>query len=127
MNGALFLLSTNDKTIKLWKVHEKHAKSVASVNVEHGRYGGVVPVTSLRVPAVIPGDTAVAATPRRVYANAHAYHINSIAINSDGQTFLSADDLRVNLWSLDNARLSYNIVDIKPPTLEELTEASRRR
>ena len=50
------------------------------------------------------------------------YHINSVGVNSDGATFLSADDLRVNLWSLENAKLAFNIVDIKPPTLEELTE-----
>lgn len=46
------------------------------------------------------GDAVVAAIPRKVYANAHAYHINSISINSDGETYISADDLRVNLWNL---------------------------
>jgi serine/threonine-protein phosphatase 2A regulatory subunit B len=43
----------------------------------------------------------IAATPRRVYSNAHAYHINSISLNSDGETFLSSDDLRINLWNLN--------------------------
>lgn len=38
---------------------------------------------------------------KRVYANAHTYHINSLAMNSDGQTFISADDLRINWWNLD--------------------------
>lgn len=122
VSGSLILLSTNDKTIKLWKIHEKRMKAVASLNVEVGRYGGRVPVDSLRIPNVIQGDVQTVATTRRVYANAHAYHINSISSNADGQTFLSADDLRINLWSLDNAKLSFNIVDIKPPTLEELTE-----
>jgi serine/threonine-protein phosphatase 2A regulatory subunit B len=119
---ALFLLSTNDKTIKLWKVHEKRAATVSGMNVETGRYGAAPPVTSLRVPTITHGEKQVVATPRRIFSNAHAYHINSIDANSDGQTFLSADDLRVNLWSFDNASLSFNIVDIKPPTLEELTE-----
>jgi serine/threonine-protein phosphatase 2A regulatory subunit B len=120
---ALFLLSTNDKTIKLWKVAEKRPRSVVGgMNVEVGRYGAPVPVASLRVPTLAAGDAQIVATQRRVYANAHAYHINSISVNSDGATFLSADDLRVNLWHLDNAKLSFNIVDIKPPTLEELTE-----
>ena len=31
---------------------------------------------------------------RRIFANAHTYHINSISVNSDGETYLSADDLR---------------------------------
>jgi serine/threonine-protein phosphatase 2A regulatory subunit B len=120
---ALMLLSTNDKTIKLWKVHERAARSVSSMNVEVGRFGGALsPLTGLRVPSVALGEPQVVASARRVYGNAHAYHINSIAVNSDGETFLSADDLRVNLWHLENAKLSFNIVDIKPPTLEELTE-----
>lgn len=37
----------------------------------------------------------------RSFANAHTYHINSIALSSDCETFISADDLRVNLWHLD--------------------------
>lgn len=122
INGALHLLSTNDKTIKLWKIHERKVKSVAQLNVETGRYGGRVPVTSLRVPQLVPQESTVVATPRRVYGNVHAYHVNSLSCNVDGQTFLSSDDLRINLWDLNNAKLSFNVVDIKPPTLEELTE-----
>ncbi|KAG9102953.1 protein phosphatase 2A regulatory subunit cdc55 [Ceratobasidium sp. 370] len=68
------------------------------------------------------GDAVVAAIPRKVYANAHAYHINSISINSDGETYISADDLRVNLWNLGIHDQSFNIVDIKPVNMEELTE-----
>ncbi|XP_058783709.1 serine/threonine protein phosphatase 2A 55 kDa regulatory subunit B alpha isoform-like [Vicia villosa] len=33
-NGALFLLSTNDKTIKFWKVQEKKVKKIAEMNVD---------------------------------------------------------------------------------------------
>jgi serine/threonine-protein phosphatase 2A regulatory subunit B len=44
-------------------------------------------------------DIATSASPKRVYANAHAYHINSISSNSDGETFMSADDLRINWWN----------------------------
>lgn len=39
--------------------------------------------------------------PCRSFGNAHTYHINSIALSSDCETFISADDLRVNLWHLD--------------------------
>ena len=53
-------------------------------------------------------DTIVAAVPRKVYANAHAYHINSISINSDGETYMSADDLRVNLWNLNISDQSFS-------------------
>ena len=35
---------------------------------------------------------------------------------------MSADDLRINLWSLEDSNVSFNIVDIKPANMEELTE-----
>lgn len=67
-------------------------------------------------------ENIIAALPRKVYANAHAYHIHSISVNSDQETFISADDLRVNLWNLGISNQSFNIVDIKPVNMEELTE-----
>ena len=122
VNDSLLLLSTNDKTIKLWKIHEKTVRVAALLNVEVGRYGGRMPVPQLRIPSLVKREAQTVASPRRVFSNAHAYHINSISVNSDGSTFLSADDLRVNIWDLEHAKLSFNIVDMKPPTLEELTE-----
>ncbi|RPB09859.1 protein phosphatase 2A regulatory subunit PR55 [Morchella conica CCBAS932] len=111
-NASHFLLSTNDKTIKLWKVFEKSLKPPPIFNNS----------TALRLPRLTHHDTVVAAVPRRTYANAHAYHINSISVNSDGETFISSDDLRINLWNLNIQDQSFNIVDIKPANMEELTE-----
>ena len=116
------LLACNDKSIKLWKVGHERSRSVSQFNVEASRFGGRVPVNALRVPRLVHGESSVVARTRRVYSAAHVYHINSLSPCSDGLTFLTADDLRINLWSLDNAQLAFNIVDIKPPTLEELTE-----
>lgn len=53
-------------------------------------------------------DSITAAVPRKVYANAHAYHINSISVNSDGETYISADDLRINLWNLNISDQSFS-------------------
>lgn len=53
-------------------------------------------------------DQIVAAVPRKIYQNAHAYHINSISINSDGETYISADDLRINLWNLNISDQSFS-------------------
>ncbi|KAF8705255.1 Protein phosphatase 2A regulatory subunit PR55, partial [Rhizoctonia solani] len=123
-NAAHFLLSTNDKTIKLWKVHEKTIKQVSESNLHNGQRATPPPTTAagLKLPRMTMGDAVVAAIPRKVYANAHAYHINSISINSDGETYISADDLRINLWNLGIHDQSFNIVDIKPVNMEELTE-----
>jgi serine/threonine-protein phosphatase 2A regulatory subunit B len=137
-NASHYLLSTNDKTIKLWKVFEKSLKVVAENNLSHeltpggGVAGGGGPVRNpnahfrnaadLKLPRLTHHDTVVAAVPRKTYANAHAYHINSISVNSDGETFISSDDLRINLWNLNIQDQSFNIVDIKPANMEELTE-----
>ena len=40
------------------------------------------------------------------------------------ETYLSADDLRINLWHMEITDQSFNIVDIKPANMEELTEVN---
>lgn len=119
-NRGHYLLSTNDKTIKLWKVHEKQVQVVSSTNVDPATQA--ITSSTLRLPTLTKQEKVYAHTPRRVYANAHAYHINSISINSDAETFISADDLRINLWNFEISDQSFNIVDIKPANMEELTE-----
>ncbi|MBA0564649.1 hypothetical protein Golob_009574 [Gossypium lobatum] len=151
-NGALFLLSTNDKTIKFWKVQEKKVKKVCDMNVDSSKAMGNGPIVdssistsskqfienggcirndfsfptggfpSLRLPVVTSLETNLMARCRRIYAHAHDYHINSISNNSDGETFISADDLRINLWNLEISNQSFNIVDVKPANMEDLTE-----
>ncbi|KLO12702.1 protein phosphatase 2A regulatory subunit PR55 [Schizopora paradoxa] len=123
-NAAHFLLSTNDKTIKLWKVFERSLRVVAESNHSDGQRQIASPssIAGLKLPRMATQDNIVTAVPRKVYSNAHAYHINSISINSDGETYISADDLRINLWNLNISDQSFNIVDIKPVNMEELTE-----
>ncbi|PPD85059.1 hypothetical protein GOBAR_DD18012 [Gossypium barbadense] len=43
-NGALFLLSTNDRTIKLWKVQEKKVKKACNMNVDSTKAMGNGPI-----------------------------------------------------------------------------------
>jgi len=119
-----FLLTTNDKTIKLWRVHDKKVKQVLSTNLANGVQNtkNPPPIHTLKIPRVQTRESVVVAQARKVYANAHAYHINSISVNSDGETYISSDDLRINLWNLAVSDQSFNIVDIKPTNMEELTE-----
>ncbi|CAB1343984.1 unnamed protein product, partial [Coregonus sp. 'balchen'] len=94
-NAAHSLLSTNDKTIKLWKISERDKRAEGyNLKDEDGRLRDPFRITSLRVPVLLPMDLMVEASPRRIFANAHTYHINSISVNSDHETYLSADDLR---------------------------------
>ena len=177
-NGAHFLLSANDKTIKLWKVYERRVQTVSEYNLPSssspaasapaphyaspsavpsalprspngndgphsasssrtpcdygaaediarrlgGGANGISSSQHLRLPKLRSGNAALTARCRRTYSNAHAYHINSLSVNCDGETFLSSDDLRINLWHLEEPVQAFNIVDIKPANMENLTE-----
>jgi len=94
-SSSQLLLTTNDKTIKLLKMWEKSSDSQGpEVNVR----------------------------PKKVFEGAHSYNINSISFNSDGETFISTDDLRVNLWNVGITNEAFGIVDIKPSNMDELSE-----
>lgn len=47
--------------------------------------------------------------------------LSCLVFYSDGETFISADDLRINLWNLEISNQSFNIVDVKPANMEDLT------
>lgn len=119
-HNANFILSTNDKTIKLWKIKERQVQSVLENNLtlsQRSPGSGV-----LTLPKVVSREKVVAATPKRVFSSAHAYNIHSISPSSDGEIFISSDDLRINLWNLNSSEIAFNVVDCKPPTIEDLTE-----
>jgi serine/threonine-protein phosphatase 2A regulatory subunit B len=106
-----------DKTVKLWKVNHRTPFLPRAVSSwERERKAGTQPSSSsLRLPTAVRGGAALpTATPRALFENAHAYNINSLSVNSDGRTFLSADDLRVHWWDLDVADKCFNVVDLKP-------------
>ncbi|VDP99349.1 unnamed protein product, partial [Trichobilharzia regenti] len=155
-NHARFLLSTNDKTIKLWRITERCRRVASSagcnissdysmhsnnnnntnnnnnaIDSENGEdsLSSKKPISNriyckddLRVPYYEDIEPVMDAQPKRVFANAHAYLINSLSVNSDQETFLSADDLRINLWNLEITDQSFNIVDLKPVNMEDLSE-----
>ncbi|KAK1363127.1 Serine/threonine-protein phosphatase 2A 55 kDa regulatory subunit B [Heracleum sosnowskyi] len=153
-NQSLFVLSTNHKTIKLWKVKECKLKKVKVmdpdplVSSENALLAGKSYIGAQNISSFSNGnflesgekmdssrtrlnvghnrvanleDDATARC-RKVYAHAHDYNINSISNNSDGETFVSADDLRINLWNLEVSNQCFNIVDLKPPNMDDLTE-----
>src|SRR5690348_7230545 len=97
----LIIVHHSDKTIKLWKVYEKKERklslSLKNLDLDNNN-GGVV-----RTLSAANGTTGSPhALSKKVFSNAHAYNINSISMCSDGELFISADDLRINLWNLLN-------------------------
>lgn len=98
-----------DKTVKLWKMSERTRRPEGyNLRDTNGYVREPSSVKLLKVPTLVPTDLVVEASPRRVYANAHTYHINSVSVNSDQETFMSADDLRINLWHLDITNQSFS-------------------
>jgi len=67
-------------------------------------------------------EDQVRSYPRATFSNGHMYHINSLSVNSDGETFLSSDDLRINVWHLGVNNECFNMVDLKPSNMDDLSE-----
>lgn len=61
-------------------------------------------------------------TEKKQFKNCHNYNINSLSTSPDGENFLSSDDLCINLWNLEKSDVAYQVVDLKPPNIEELAE-----
>ena len=40
---------------------------------------------------------------KQTFRNAHTYNIHSLSVNCDGDTFFSADDLRINMWNVQRS------------------------
>lgn len=78
MNNGLFLLACNDKTIKYWKVHEKKIKRPARLDGPPVSMANTPTYLSsdLLIPKLTHHQTITTATPKRVYSNAHGYHVN---------------------------------------------------
>ena len=114
---GLFLLSTNDKKIKLWKIFDKEEKKAYGFNME----GGHKQVTSLKIPKLKKGTKSVTTQLKRSFQNAHDYHINSLSQCADNEHFLSADDLRVNIWNISINGEVYSAVDVPVENIENIT------
>lgn len=113
--SAPHMLSANDKLIKLWRVDSRKEKKYESAKKLLAKGKVMLP----RSKVVNEGWEGRC---KAQYKSAHEYHINSLNLSPDGENFLSADDLRVNLWHVNDTTQVYNVVDMKPKSMEELDE-----
>ena len=116
-SNGLFILAANAKTIKLWRVHDKKIMKPTRT----ARIHKPAPKAGIHIPQ-LTHSTMTTSTLKKTYSNAHGYYINSVSLCCDDETFISADDLRIHLWNLEVTDHVYNIIDLKPPNLEDLTE-----
>lgn len=109
------MLSANDKLIKLWKIDYRREKKYESCKklLAKGKFA-------------LPRSKVLSeqweGRCRSQFKNAHEYHINSLSTSADGEQFISADDLRVNLWNIEDNSVVYNLLDVKPESLDKLDE-----
>lgn len=115
---GLFMLTTNDKKIKLWKVFNKEEKKAYGFNLEGSGKG----IKALKIPKIKKGSKAVTAQLKKTYQNGHDYHINSLSQSADNEHFLSADDMRVNIWNINISNEVYSAVDIPIENAEDISE-----
>ncbi|KAJ3436391.1 protein phosphatase pp2a regulatory subunit b [Anaeramoeba flamelloides] len=113
---------STDQTIKLWKIFSKEKELVTEFNKEREENEGINNPKDLLFPQTQVEEISKEAYNKRTYGNAHAYNINSISLSSDDEVFISSDELRINLWHLERTDKSFNIVDLKPEDLEQLSE-----
>ena len=112
----MFVVTTNDKTIKLWKLSDKPVKKSETTNKR------VTSEADLKIPKLKVIDDGINPILKRQFPNLHNYHINSISCAANGETLLSSDDLKIYLWDLELNKIAYNVVDLKPDNFEELSE-----
>jgi serine/threonine-protein phosphatase 2A regulatory subunit B len=95
----MILLTSNDKTVKLWKLNNK-TNNYSNFSFNNGLIK--------RNSNYLEDLPTIGATRKRNYKNAHGYNIHSVSVNSDGEHFFSADDLRINLWNVESAVECYS-------------------
>lgn len=107
------MLSTNDRIIKLWNLKQARNTEVSKCQVQGNQL--IFPTTKVK-------NQNYEGVEKTQFRNCHNYNINSLSVSPDGETFLSSDDLRIHLWNLENNIVAYNLVDLKPPKIEEIAQ-----
>jgi serine/threonine-protein phosphatase 2A regulatory subunit B len=113
----MLMLSANDKTIKLWKVSNKAVKKSEKFPSRSG-----MSQVNLKLPKLKTIDQTFCPSLKRVFPNLHSYHVHSVSVCNNNSSFLSSDDLSVLAWDMEELKTTYAMINIKPPSMNELTE-----
>lgn len=116
-NENMMILSANDKTIKLWKISNKVIKKSEKFPSRAG-----LTAQTLKMPKMKVVEQNLCPSLKRAFPSLHGYHIHSLSLNLNGTSFLSSDDLSVLLWDLEEMKVAHGLINIKPPSLDQLTE-----
>ncbi|CDW78751.1 serine threonine-protein phosphatase 2a 55 kda regulatory subunit b beta isoform [Stylonychia lemnae] len=127
------LITTNDKVIKLFQIKTNKYLDIIIEEEEAKDLDGhmsSVKQLELQNQLIIPSfpkqkkmdqlDEGIKL--RNTYINGHSYHIHSVSQSYDQECFLSADDITINLWNIEDKSKSYNILNIQPANIQDLQE-----
>ena len=82
------MVTSNARSIKVWKLFEKMEKKVMSRTTK-----------DLQMPKLHPKEACIAEKEQLVLPNMHQSDINSINTSGNQEYLLSSDDSRCLLWS----------------------------
>lgn len=116
-NENNFLLSSNDKTIKLWKLSDRVVRKS-----ERFPKKTLWTKQALSLPKIKVLESGLSPVNKVCYPMLHNYNINSISTCADGERFLSSDDLTINLWFYGETARCFTIFDIAPKNLSDISE-----
>lgn len=106
------LVSSNSRSIKLWRVSEKMIKRQKNSEEMQSSFPKVLLEYEPIYKPILKQD----------FFKLHKYSINSISLTNNDQFMLTSDDLKIYLWSLNNPNKPYNIINNTPFDMDELSE-----
>jgi serine/threonine-protein phosphatase 2A regulatory subunit B len=114
-NGrSLSLLAANEKTIKLWKINEKSMKKITRP--------AFFSMKEASLPELEEVSMQWTASLRGEFPKLHNYNINSMSLQKNDEIVITSDDLKMYLWNLESPEKTYQIVDLMPWSMDELSE-----
>jgi serine/threonine-protein phosphatase 2A regulatory subunit B len=114
----MFLLSTNDKTVKLWKLGEKKVKK--SIPFENKNQ---ITRETLSMPKLTQIDKGYTPSLKRTFPNLHSFSINTISSVPNNENFITSDDFGIYLWNLEKPEKVLKLFELgckKPDEMQKL-------
>ena len=111
----MFLLSTNDKTVKLWKIGEKRIKKSLPFENKMG-----LKREALGMPHLVDIDKGYTPSLKRTFPNLHTYTINTVSAVPNGENFITSDDVGIYLWNLERPERVLKLFELNHKRQDEM-------
>jgi serine/threonine-protein phosphatase 2A regulatory subunit B len=109
---SLYVLSTNDKIIKLWKMSEKVIKKVVKASDR-----------DLSMPVLQKVEETIYPSLHKCFPSLHTTKIKAISASRNEEFLLSAEEEKVLLWSVEAPTKAFIIYDLNRPGLTDIKES----